>query len=110
MPTFLKMFTLIISLFCLFQNSHSQIVKFVKNDVSAQHRVFITKTPSEATHFIYRVSNPSEIRKPGHWYVVQNPTLFKQSVTLFEVKTKEEADIIVFYVSHKDSSFIRIRR
>ena len=104
---FLTVFT------CLFIvlsfKASTQMVKFIKNPVTANYRVFLTSKPAEATHLIYRVAGPTDIRKPGEWYIVTNPQLFKNAMTLFEVKDKKEADLIVFYVSSRDSAKIRIR-
>jgi len=91
------------------KKGQSQIVKFIKNAVAAKYRVYITQNKREATHLIFRVSSPSEIRKAGHWYVVSNPILFKNSITLYEVKKKSNADIVVFYVSNPDSASIHIK-
>lgn len=99
-------FWVLLTLFSPF--SYGQMVKFIKNEVSAKYRVFVTKDKREASHFIYRVSNPAEIRKPGDWYIVTNPQLFKQAMTLYEVKRKEDADFVVYYVSTRDSAKITI--
>ena len=87
-------------------NLKAQIVKFIKNPVEAKYRVWITDKKKDATHFVYRVKNPTDIRKGGEWYIVTNPQLFKKAMTLFEVKKKEEADIIVYWVSNRDSARI----
>lgn len=84
----------------------AQIVKFIKNPVEAKYRVFISDKKQGATHFIYKVKNPTEIRKAGEWYVVTNPQLFKNAMTLYEVKTMSEADFIVHYVTNRDSARI----
>ena len=86
----------------------AQLVKFIKNPVTAKYRVFISNTPAGATHWIYRVAGPTDIRKPGDWYVVPNPQLFKNAVTLYQVKDREEADWVVYYVSRRDSARIII--
>ena len=85
-------------------NSNAQLVKFIKNPLEAKYRVWITDKKNEATHYVYKVNNPTDIRKAGEWYIVTNPQLFKNAMTLFEVKKKEEADIIVFWVSSRDSA------
>ena len=87
-------------------SSSAQTVKFIKNQYQAKYRVFITDKPNEANQWIYRVSGPTDIRKPGEWYIVKNPQLFKQAVTLFKVDKKDDADIIVYYVSTRDSAKI----
>lgn len=100
----------IIILFILLFSTHfstsAQIVKFIKNPVEAKYRIWITDKKQEATHLVYKVKNPTEIRKGGEWYIVTNPQLFKNAMTLFEVKKKEEADIIVYWVSSRDSARI----
>ena len=87
--------------------SSAQVVKFIKNSVQAKYRVYISPFSKNATHWIYRVSSPAEIRKPGDWYVVTNPTLFKNAMTLYEVKEKDEADFVVYFVSTRDSARIK---
>jgi len=87
-------------------SSSAQMVKFIKNQYQAKHRVFITDNPKEANQWIYKVPGPTDIRKPGEWYVVKNPQLFKQAVNLFKVDKKDDADIIVYYVSTRDSANI----
>jgi len=87
-------------------SSSAQMVKFIKNQYQAKYRVFITDKPKEANQWIYQVSGPTDVRKPGEWYVVKNPQLFKQAVNLFRVDTKDDADIIVYYVSTRDSAKI----
>jgi hypothetical protein len=89
--------------------ANSQMVKFIKNPLQAKYRVFISNTPKGATHWIYRVARPADIRKPGEWYIVPNPQLFKNAMTLFEVKDRNEADLIVYYVSKRDSAKILLR-
>jgi len=100
------MFSLISALFISF-TGYSQIVKFIKNPYQAKYRVFITKQPAEANQLIFKVKGPSDIRKPGHWYVVTNPQLFSNAMTLFKVNKIEEADFVVFYVSSSDSAQIK---
>jgi hypothetical protein len=84
----------------------AQMVKFIKNQYQAKYRVFITDNMKEANQWIYKVSGPTDIRKPGEWYVVKNPQLFKQAVNLHKVDKKDDADIIVYYVSTRDSAKI----
>ena len=88
----------------------AQWVKFIANPYQAKYRVYETRKREEATHWIYRVSRPQDIRKPGDWYVVENPQLFRQSVTLYRVRRKDEADMVVYYVSTSDSARIRQSR
>ena len=102
---------LVFLVLCLFSFSgNAQMVKFIKNPLQAKYRVFITNSPKGATHWIYRVAGPTDIRKPGEWYIVPNPQLFKNAMTLFEVKDRDEADLIVYYVSSRDSANIRISK
>jgi hypothetical protein len=87
----------------------AQMVKFIKNPLQAKYRVFITSSPKGATHWIYRVAGPTDIRKPGEWYIVTNPQLFKNAMTMFEVKVREKADLIVYYVSKRDSARVIVK-
>lgn len=87
----------------------AQWVKFIQNPLQAKYRVYETRQRLEATHWVYRVSKPEDVRKGGEWYVVANPQLFSKAMTLFRVARKEEADIIVYYVSTRDSAMIRLR-
>lgn len=86
--------------------SSAQMVKFINNPYQAKYRVYITTKSKEANQWIYRVKGPTDIRKPGEWYIVKNPLIFKQAITLYKVDKKENADMIVFYVSTKDSAKI----
>jgi len=72
----------------------------------AQYRVYVTDNAKEANQWIYRVKGPTDIRKPGDWYIVTNPILFKQAINLFKVDKKDDADLIVYYVSMSDSAKI----
>lgn len=58
---------------------------------------------------IYRVQGPADIRKPGDWYIVPNPQLFKNAISVYEVKNRKDADWIVYYVSTRDSAKILIK-
>ena len=82
------------------------MVKFIKNEYQAKYRVYITNTPKEANQWIYRVQGPADIRKPGEWYIIKNPQLFKEAITMYKVDKKNDADIIVYFVSTKDSAKI----
>ncbi len=84
----------------------AQIVKFIKNPYQAKYRVYITKKAAQANQFIFKVKGPTDIRKPGEWYIVSNPQLFKNAMSLFEVYKIEEADIVVYFVSNRDSARI----
>lgn len=96
----------IIQVCALHFTSSAQSVKFIKNQYQAKYRVFITNNPKEATQWIYKVPGPTDIRKPGEWYIVKNQQLFRDAVSLFKVDKKDEADIIVYYVSMRDSAKI----
>jgi len=98
---------LFLCFFVLIANTASaQMVKFINNQYQAKYRVFITNKSKEANQWIYRVQGPTDIRKPGEWYIVKNAQLFKQAVDLYKVDKKEDADIIVYYVSTADSAKI----
>jgi hypothetical protein len=101
-----KVFILII-LLSYSVSGYTQIVKFIKNPYQAKYRIYISLQPKEATHWIYRVKSPVDIRKGGHWYIVTNPQLFSNAMTVYKVEKKEEADFIVYYVSNSDSAMIR---
>jgi hypothetical protein len=47
---FLPFFLFIVTIF----NVNAQIVKFIKNPLTAKYRVFITNQPSQATLFVYK--------------------------------------------------------
>ena len=109
-PSFKSILKTLLVFACLFFFSltgHSQIVKFIKNPLQAKYRVFVTNKPAEASQWIYRVKGPTDIRKPGHWYIVTNPQLFSKSMLLYKVDTSKDADIVVYYVSTSDSAMIR---
>jgi len=99
-------FVSVILCWALHFSTSAQTVKFIKNQYQAKYRVFITNKPQEANQWIFKVPGPTDIRKPGEWYVVKNPQLFKQAVNLFRVDKKDDADIIVYYVSTRDSAKI----
>jgi hypothetical protein len=87
-------------------NSSAQRVKFIKNQYQAKYRVYITDDLKEANQWIYKVKGPTDVRKPGEWYVVNNPQLFKEAITISKVNKKEDADFVVYYVSTRDSAKI----
>jgi hypothetical protein len=101
-------FSFLLMLLCgmYFNTISAQSVKFIKNPYQAKFRVFISNNPKEATQWIYKVTGPTDIRKPGEWYIVKNQQLFRDAVSLFKVDKKDEADIIVYYVSTRDSAKI----
>jgi len=86
------------------KDTNAQHVKFIKNPLQAKYRVYISSFPSGASHWIYRVPGPTDIRKPGEWYIVTNPVLFKNAMTVFEVMKPEDADMVIYYVSTRDSA------
>lgn len=86
----------------------AQWVKFIRNPVQAKYRVFETRRREDATHWIYRAARPEDIRKPGEWWVVPNPQLFPKAVTLYRVDRREDADMVVYYVSTRDSASVRL--
>jgi len=88
-------------------SAKGQYVKYIKNPYQAKYRVFITNKPNEADQWIFRVKNPTDIRKAAEWYIVENPQLFKEAITLYKVDEKNEADIVVYYVNTRDSAIIR---
>lgn len=89
-----------------FNHTRAQLVKFIKNPYQAKYRVYISDKPEEANQWIYKIKGPTDIRKPGEWYIVTNPTLFKEAITMFQVYSKKDADMIVYYVSVRDSAKI----
>lgn len=88
-------------------STKAQYIKFINNPYQAKYRVFITNKPNEADQWVFRVKNPTDIRKAAEWYIVENPQLFKEATTLYKVDKKTEADIIVYYVKTRDSAMIR---
>ena len=88
-------------------SAKAQYVKYINNPYQAKYRVFITNKPNEADQWIFRVKNPTDIRKAAEWYIVENPQLFKEAITLYKVDKKNEADIVVYYVKTRDSAMIR---
>jgi hypothetical protein len=98
---------ILLILFVSYNNASAQIVKFIKNPYQAKYRVYETKKSNEASHWVYPVKSPADIRKGGHWYIVTNPQLFSNAMTLYKVEKIEEADFIIYYVSNSDSAMIR---
>lgn len=93
------------SLFYIFPQA--QIVKFIKNPYQAKYRVYISKNPDESSHWVYIVKSPSEITRGGEWFIVKNPQLFSNATTLYKVDKINNADLVVYFVSKKDSAQIR---
>ena len=94
-----SIFIFLFSIFIFTVNG--QVVKFIKNPLTAKYRVFVTQKPAEATLFVYKTKKFEEAIGAGLWYIVDNPILFNNAMTLFKVKRKEEADIIVYYTNNK---------
>jgi len=101
-----RIFKIMILLFSL-SSAKAQYVKYINNPYQAKYRIYITTKPSEADQWIFRVKNPTDIRKAAEWYIVENPQLFKEATTLFKVEKKNEADIVIYYVNTRDSAMIR---
>ena len=93
-----------------YSNMYSQVVKFIKNPVTAKYRVYITKDPKEATIFVYKVKKYKEAIGAGLFYIVENPMIFKEAMTLFEVKKKEDADLIIFYTNKKKEAGYKTKK
>lgn len=83
---------------------NGQVVKFIKNPLTAKYRVYVTQQPAEATLFVYKTKKYEEAIGAGLWYIVDNPMLFKNAMTLYKVKHKDEADWIVFYTKKKSEA------
>ena len=96
----ISFFLFIVTIF----NVNAQIVKFIKNPLTAKYRVFITSQPTQANLFVYKTKKYEEAIGAGIWYIVDNPVLFKNAMTLYEVKSKEEADLIVYYTKNKSEA------
>jgi hypothetical protein len=60
-----KIVCIILLLLISYTNTSAQIVKFIKNPYQAKYKVYISSQPKEATHWIYRVKSPADIRKGG---------------------------------------------
>jgi len=100
-------FILFILLFFFNIPLEAQWVKFIKNPLQAKYRVYITLKKEEANQWIFKVKNPTDIRKAAEWYIVENPQLFANAMKLFKTVIKEDADFVVYYVSTRDSAQIR---
>lgn len=85
----------------------AQWVKFIKNPLQAKYRVYTTLKKEEANQWIFKVKNPTDIRKAAEWYVVENPQMFANAMKLFKTVRKEDADFVIYYVSTRDSAQIR---
>lgn len=95
---------LIFLFFIFISNVNGQIVKFIKNPLTAKYRVYVSQQPSEATLFVFKTKKYDEAIGAGLWYIVDNPISFKNAMTLYVVKHKEEADLIVYYTKKKSEA------
>ena len=99
----------ILCMFC-FVNTRAQVVKFIKNPLTAKYRVYITKNSNEATIFVYKVQKYEEAIGAGLWYIVENPMIFKEVMTVIEVNKKEDADLIVYYTKDKNKAGYKFKK
>lgn len=87
-------------------NSFTQCYKIVQNEVTAKYRVYFTKDKSEANILGFKVNSYTEITKPGVIYLA--PIYFNKAIPIYEVKSKEKADLIIFWVDKKgDAKWIQ---
>ncbi len=102
----------IIFILCMvyYANTRAQVVKFIKNPLTAKYRVYLTKNPNEATIFVCKVEKYEEAIGAGLWYIVDNPMIFKEAMTLFQVKKKEDADLIVYYTKDKNNAGYKLKK
>lgn len=85
-------------------SSNAQIVKFIKNPINVKYKVYISKNPDEATLFVFKVNKPELAISNGLWYIVENPLLFKNAVTLFKVNSIDDADLVVYYTNDRNKA------
>lgn len=97
----MKKLMLTFGLFISF-SGNSQCYKIINNPVMAKYKVYFTTNKSEATILGYKVSSYTECTKPGLIYLA--PVQFTMATTVHEVKTKEEADLIIYWVDSKDEA------
>lgn len=90
--------------------SKGQAVKFIKNEVTAKYKVYITKDSNEANLFVFKVNKYEDAIGAGLWFIVDNPTLFKNAMTLFEIKNKDQADLVIYYTKNKKSAGYRKKK
>lgn len=88
----------------LFNVGNAQIVKFIKNSINVKYKVYITIIPEEASLFVFKVNKPELAISNGLWYIVENPMLFKNAVTLFKVNSIDEADLVVYYTNDRNKA------
>lgn len=105
----IKYIIFILCMFC-YANTRAQVVKFIKNPLTAKYRVYITKNSNEATIFVCKVKKYEEAIGAGLWYIVENPMIFKEAMTVFEVKKKEDADLIVYYTKDKNKAGYKFKK
>jgi hypothetical protein len=101
----------IIFILCLvyYANTMAQPVKFIKNPLTAKYRIYITQKPIEATIFVYKVKKYEDALGAGLWYIVENPMIFREAMTVFEVKKKEDADLIVYYTNDRNKAGYKLK-
>ena len=56
MKHFQSLFIVFLFSICI-PNVNGQVVKFIKNPLTAKYRVYVTQQPSEATLFVYKTKN-----------------------------------------------------
>lgn len=83
-------------------NGNSQCYKIINNPVMAKYKVYFTTNKSEATILGYKVNSYTECVKPGLIYLA--PIQFTMATPIHKVKTKEEADIVIYWVKTKDEA------
>jgi hypothetical protein len=77
----------------------AQVVKFINNPLQAKYRVYITEKPEIANIWVYKVKKYENAISNGLWFIVENPQLFKNAITLYKVLKPDEADLIVYYTN-----------
>lgn len=68
----------------------------------AKYKVYFTTNKNEATILGYKVNSYTECVKPGLIYLA--PIQFTMATPIHKVKTKEEADIVIYWVDNKDKA------
>lgn len=98
----MKIIVLLLTMVTSYTSSiNGQVVKFIKNPINVKYRVYETQIESEANLIVYKVAKYDEAIRPGLWYIVENPALFKEAITLCKVLEKDDADLIVYYTADK---------
>ena len=83
-------------------NGNSQCYKIINNPVMAKYKVYFTTNKSEATILGYKVNSYTECIKPGLIYLA--PIQFTMATPIHKVKTKEEADIVIYWVDSRNEA------